>query len=75
MTVTAPHEGSRPLAESALGVIAGTVAPVAYCAVAVPLVRRLGALGGSLTALVVWAAVAWAMVATALYLVFGARRG
>ncbi|WP_214105497.1 DUF3147 family protein [Acrocarpospora catenulata] len=60
MTVTVLDQGSRPLAESALGMIAGSVALVAYCAVAVPLVRSLGALAGSVTALAVWAAVAGA---------------
>ncbi|MFB9681982.1 DUF3147 family protein [Streptosporangium vulgare] len=65
MTVTVLNEGSRALAESALGMIAGAVAMVAYCAVAVPLVRRLGALVGSLTALAAWVAVAgagWALM-------------
>ncbi|MEV0230940.1 hypothetical protein [Nonomuraea sp. NPDC050786] len=66
MTVTVLHEGRLPLAGSALGMIAGSVALVSYCAVAVPLVRRLGAFAGSLAALVVWGAVAgagWALVA------------
>ncbi|MFI6737610.1 DUF3147 family protein [Nonomuraea sp. NPDC050451] len=65
MTVTVLHEGERQLAQSALGMIAGSFALVAYCAVAVPLVRRLGAFAGSLTALAVWAAVAgagWALI-------------
>ncbi|MFG6198598.1 DUF3147 family protein [Nonomuraea sp. JJY05] len=65
MTITVLHEGERQLAQSALGMIAGSFALVAYCAVAVPLIRRLGAFAGSLTALAVWTAVAgagWALI-------------
>ncbi|TXK33943.1 DUF3147 family protein [Nonomuraea sp. C10] len=65
MTVTVLHEGHGPLAESALGMIAGSVALVAYCVAAVPLVGRLGAFAGSLAALAVWGTVAgagWALL-------------
>ncbi|GAA0835976.1 DUF3147 family protein [Streptosporangium amethystogenes subsp. fukuiense] len=60
MTVTLLFMGSRQVADSALGMIVGSVALVAYCASAVPLVRRLGALAGSAAAIAVWAAVATA---------------
>lgn len=65
MTVTVFHQGRDPLAESALGMIAGSVALVAYCLAVVPLVRRLGAFPGSLAALAIWGAVAgtgWALL-------------
>ncbi|MER7503907.1 DUF3147 family protein [Nonomuraea pusilla] len=65
MTITALREGGPALAEAGLGMVAGAVALVAYCVVAVPLVRRLGALPGSLAALLVWGAVAavgWVLV-------------
>ncbi|MEV4381124.1 DUF3147 family protein [Streptosporangium sp. NPDC049644] len=60
MTVTLLFMGGRQVADSALGMIVGSVALVAYCASAVPLVRRLGALAGSAAAIAVWAAVATA---------------
>ncbi|WP_214414400.1 DUF3147 family protein [Sphaerisporangium fuscum] len=66
MIVTALHSGDRTLSESALGMIVGSVALVVYCAVAVPLVRRLGAIAGSAVAVSVWAAVAgagWLLIA------------
>ncbi|NAS20624.1 DUF3147 family protein [Herbidospora sp. NEAU-GS84] len=59
MVITALSDGRDDLAESGLGMVAGGVALVAYCALAVPLVRRFGALKGSAGALLLWAAVAW----------------
>ncbi|MFF5109799.1 DUF3147 family protein [Streptosporangium sp. NPDC000509] len=59
MTITVLSEGDLALARSALGMIAGAVAMVVYCLLAVPLVRRWGALKGSASALVVWAVVAF----------------
>ncbi|RCG33138.1 DUF3147 family protein [Sphaerisporangium album] len=58
MTVTWAFLGSRAVAESALGMIVGAVALVAFCATAAPLVERLGAIAGSVVAMAVWAAVA-----------------
>jgi Protein of unknown function (DUF3147) len=58
MAVTLLSSGSRQVAQAGLGMIAGSVALVAYCASAVMLVRRLGAVGGSAAALGVWAGVA-----------------
>ncbi|WP_067177603.1 DUF3147 family protein [Microtetraspora niveoalba] len=58
MTLTMTVQGDVPVAESALGMIAGSVALVAYCASAVPLVTRLGVLLGTIIALVTWGATA-----------------
>ncbi|GII87874.1 hypothetical protein Ssi03_58640 [Sphaerisporangium siamense] len=58
MSITVLHAGSRPLADSALGMIVGSAALVVYCALAVPLVGRLGAVAGSAAAVGVWLAVA-----------------
>ncbi|WP_062433690.1 DUF3147 family protein [Herbidospora daliensis] len=59
MVITAVSDGREELAESGLGMVAGGIALVAYCALAVPMVRRFGALKGSTGALVLWALVAW----------------
>lgn len=59
MVITAVDGGGEALQRSGLGMIAGAVALVAYCALAVPLVRRFGALAGSAWSLILWAAVAW----------------
>ncbi|WP_066361387.1 DUF3147 family protein [Herbidospora mongoliensis] len=59
MTITALSLGDHALSQSGLGMIVGAVALVAYCALAVPMVRRFGALKGSTWALLLWAAVAW----------------
>ncbi|MGI5489267.1 DUF3147 family protein [Microtetraspora malaysiensis] len=58
MTITMAVNGGVPVAESALGMIAGAIALVAYCASAVPLVTRLGARVGTVAALAAWAATA-----------------
>lgn len=58
MSLTLLFQGGPQVTESALGMIAGSVAMVAYCASAVPLVTRLGAVGGTIAALGVWAVVA-----------------
>ncbi|MEU9885944.1 DUF3147 family protein [Sphaerisporangium sp. NPDC051017] len=58
MSVTLVFMGSRHVAQSALGMIVGAVALVAYCATAAPLEERLGAIAGSVVAMAVWAAVA-----------------
>ncbi|WP_424531970.1 DUF3147 family protein [Sphaerisporangium viridialbum] len=58
MTITLVFIGGRQVAESAQGMIIGSVALVAFCASAAPLVERLGTAAGSVVALAIWAAVA-----------------
>jgi uncharacterized membrane protein len=65
MTITVLSEGDHALAASGLGMIVGSVALLAYCLLAVPLVHRWGAFKGSASAVAVWALVAgagWAVV-------------
>ncbi len=66
MTFTVLGDGDHALAQSGLGMIAGSAALVAYCLLAVPLVRSWGALKGSVSAVVAWvlaAGACWAVVA------------
>ncbi|MEU8269565.1 DUF3147 family protein [Sphaerisporangium sp. NPDC049002] len=66
MTVTWVFTGGTEVAEAARGMIVGSVALVAYCASAAPLVERLGVVAGSVVAIAVWAAVAavgWPLIA------------
>ncbi|GGK97219.1 hypothetical protein Sme01_35650 [Sphaerisporangium melleum] len=58
MAVTLVTLGPADVAKAAYGMIIGAVALVAYCASAVSLVRRLGAVAGTVLAVLVWAAVA-----------------
>jgi len=61
LTITVLLKGPRPAAEDTLGMILGALGFVAYCAAAVPMVKRLGALAGSATCMVVWIGVAFGL--------------
>lgn len=54
LAVTVLTSGPAKAAVSARGMIAGAVGMVAYCIAATILVRRFGALGGSVLAWVAW---------------------
>jgi hypothetical protein len=60
--VTVMTSGAAKAAVSSRGMVAGAVGMVAYCVAASALVRRFGALGGSVLAYVAWfvtAVAAW----------------
>ncbi|MCW2878089.1 MAG: hypothetical protein JWQ95_2189 [Sphaerisporangium sp.] len=66
MAVLYLSSGSMEVSDAAYGMIVGSVALVACCAVSVDLVPRLGAVKGSVVALIVWVAIAgvgWLLIA------------
>lgn len=60
LAVTLIADGASKAQLTAEGAIAGAIGMIAFCLVAVPAIRRLKAMKGSLVALAVWCAVAFA---------------
>lgn len=63
LVVTVAMKGSGDARLAAVGMTAGALAFTGYCLVAVPALTRLGAVRGSAAALVVWFALAFALLA------------
>ena len=65
LVVIAATDGVSAARTESISMIAGAAGMIAYCIVAIYLVDRLGALGGSAAALVAWtgtAALGWAVL-------------
>ena len=64
LLITLATKGEGDVRRAGLGMIAGSIAMVVYCVLAVWGVRRMGALVGSVVMLAAWAVVAWLLYVT-----------